>query len=114
MDIDGKNSSEINNSKFVFKRKMYHRKHTSHSGRMDDKGSLISCHNKKVVKYLSPEMIRPILTEEVKAVDKRDQMITKKLPFQVHTVMNQKDINGVLSGFLCFWKETKKGNLNVI
>ena len=71
MAIDGKNSSEMKNSKFVFKRNMYQRKHTSHSGIMDDKGSIISCHDKKVVKDLSQEMIRPILTEEVKAVDKK-------------------------------------------
>ena len=114
MALDGKNSSEMKNSKFVFKRKIRQRKYTSRSGRMDGRGSLISCHNKKVVKDLSQEMIRPILTEEVKEVDKRDQRMTKKLPFQVHTVMNQKDVNGVLSGFLCCWRDIKKSNLNVI
>ena len=50
MAIDGKNSPEINNSKFAFKRKTYQRNYTSNSGIMDDKGSLMSCHNKKVVK----------------------------------------------------------------
>ena len=52
--------------------------------------------------------------KEVKTVDKRDERNTKKLPFQVHTVMNQKEINRVLSGFPCLWSGIKKGSLCVI